>query len=347
MKETTQTMPSVPHQDQKTLSIGIIGAGEVAAKLHLPVLTATPGIEVAFVADTRAESAKAVGEVYGIDWIAVSGDVSCLPQTDVALLAVPVGIRAPYYDLFAQRGTAVLAEKPLTVSYDEARRLCALYPEHKLGCGFQRRAYASVAAARACVREKAFGPIRSVRISEGARTTKTGTDARFYDSWSAASGGILRDLGSHSLDLAFHISGASEARAVSQQFYFDDLIDREVHARMVFRGDGGEFETDLFLTWLGSADNCLEFRFDSCILAIPTRAEKPAQLLDLQGKPLGVTLTSNLRQATTTYQAFYLEWEAFISGVRSGTPSSFCASSCLATVHIAEELYAAGRKKKL
>jgi len=55
---------------------------------------------------------------------------------------------------------------------------------------------------RTAVRENWFGPVRGISIEEGSRTTKTGTDGRFYDDFTAGRGGILMDLGCHSLDVA-------------------------------------------------------------------------------------------------------------------------------------------------
>ena len=43
--------------------------------------------------------------------------------------------------------------------------------------------------------------------------------------------------------------------------------------------------------------------------------------------------------ATTVYQAFYLEWMAFLDGVRTGQASEFSARSALATVGAVEALY--------
>ena len=333
----TALQPS--QMDDLILTVGVVGAGEVATKIHLPVLTAIPGIRLAYVADTSAAAAKAAGKSYGIESLAITKSVSALPVTDVVLLSTPVGARGAYYDLFALRGTAVLAEKPLAVSSIEALRLCRLFSEHALACGFQRRTYASVAIARTCVEQRVFGPIRGVRISEGARTTKTGTDARFYDDWSAGYGGVLRDLGSHSLDLVFQISGAMQARPLRQRFVLDGHIDREVEATLRFSGPTGEFDAEVSLTWLRDADNVLEFRFDSCILSLSSRAEGAAQLLDLDRRPLGMMLQTTLRRSTTTYQAFYLEWESFLAGVRGGQATAFSAASCLPTVQAVEALY--------
>ena len=63
----------------RVLTVGIIGAGEVATKLHLPVLSATPGINLTYVADVNGVAAKTTGESYGIESLTVTDNLSVLP----------------------------------------------------------------------------------------------------------------------------------------------------------------------------------------------------------------------------------------------------------------------------
>jgi len=95
------------------LTVGVIGAGEITTKIHLPAMTAMNGVRIAYIADVNLNAARQAGASYGIDSLGLDGDPSSLPSTDVALLAIPVGARAPFYELFAGRGTAVFAESLL------------------------------------------------------------------------------------------------------------------------------------------------------------------------------------------------------------------------------------------
>ena len=194
MTETTSLgAPEVPSPSGGVLSVGVMGAGEIVSRIHLPVLSACEGISLAYVADRNPETARFVAKTFGTRPVSVPDELEELPRTDVVLLAVPVNARMPYYELFARRGSCVLAEKPLAASVRDAERACELYPEYALACGFQRRSYASVNLARRVISENWFGPLRSISVSEGALTTKTGTDSRFYDE-RGSGGGVLMDL---------------------------------------------------------------------------------------------------------------------------------------------------------
>jgi predicted dehydrogenase len=248
----------------------------------------------------------------------------------------------PYHELFAKRGTHVLSEKPLATSLRDAERTCEMYPEHALACGFQRRAYATANLARLLVSQNWFGPLRSVAVSEGALTTKTGADSRFYDQ-AGSGGGVLMDLGCHSLDLAIYISGATEVAIAEQRFVFDDGVDREVEARMELRMPSGSCELDYFVTWLRPAENVIKLRFDNCVASLSCRPSEHIDVRGIQSEQVA-QLAAKGAGATTVYQAFYLEWMDFLEGVRNRQPSKFSARSALTTGRAVEVLYAAGKQ---
>jgi predicted dehydrogenase len=327
----------------RVLSLGIVGAGEIVSRIHLPALSACEGIRMTYIADKNPKAVQSVADSYRIAAVAATDDLEKLPQTDVVLLAVPVSARLPYYELFAKRGTCVLAEKPMAACETDAQRICDMYPDHALACGFQRRSYASVATAKSIVRENWFGPLRSISVSEGAITTRTGVDSRFYDDAASGGGGVLMDLGCHSLDTAIYISDAIEAIPVRQSFFFDGGVDREIDARLSLRTAHGSCDLDFFVTWLRPAKNAIELRFDNCVVEFPCQ---PSESLTVRGSGDGnvASLTMKHSAAATTYQAFYLEWMAFLDGVRTFHPSKFSARSCLPTIRAIEALYKAGRR---
>jgi predicted dehydrogenase len=341
MTEKGHTMSeSTPRHAE--LSVGIVGAGEITSRIHLPVLTACDGIRIAYVTDKNANAALAVGGSYKLSALAVPANLEDLPVTDVVLLAVPVSARAAYYELFAQRKTAVLAEKPLAISGADGERLCDMYPDYALVCGFQRRSFATAVVGRRAVAEKWFGPLRGVQVSEGSLTTKTGVDSHFYDQLSAG-GGVLMDLGCHSLDLAMYVSGATAAIPVEHRFVFDDDIDREIEARLTLETPDGPCPLHYFVTWLRPAKNTIDLRFDKCTVSLSCR---PAETLEIRSDIDGrhaASLSAKGAGAATVYQAFYLEWTAFLDGVRAREASKFSARSCLPTVRAVEVLYAQGK----
>ena len=103
------------------LAIGVVGAGEITRRSHLPVLVNLPDVRIAWIYDHLPERAQALAGAYGLPAIHSLAPHE-LPACDVALLAIPVGARCDYLQHFSRRGTAVLCEKPFAMSAAEHRR---------------------------------------------------------------------------------------------------------------------------------------------------------------------------------------------------------------------------------
>src|SRR5207244_594476 len=90
----------------------------------------------------------------------------------------------------------------------EHRRLMTSFDTWQLAVGYQRRFYATSCLMRKIVQSGALGTLRQVCIAEGGRATRTGSGGAYQDEPVARGGGIVKNLGCHSLDLAFWLTGA-------------------------------------------------------------------------------------------------------------------------------------------
>src|SRR5579863_7117638 len=93
------------------LSIGIVGAGQISRRVHLPILRVMPQVRVAWIIDRYAERAASLSRAFDVP-IGGAASPSTMPACDVALLAIPVNGRAEYLREFSARGAAVFCEKP-------------------------------------------------------------------------------------------------------------------------------------------------------------------------------------------------------------------------------------------
>jgi predicted dehydrogenase len=328
------------------LSIGIVGAGEITRKLHLPVLLNMPDVEVAWLCDSRQSQATMVGKAYGVKSVFVA-QPEALPACDVALLAIPVEARSEYLSLFSRRNTAVLCEKPFAASAADHRRMIETFPSHRLGSGYQRRFYRSTILLREILARGWFGPLRSISLSEGDRSRGSGVDHSFLDDGqSLSTRGVLFDLGTHGIDLATHLTSAESFRVLTSEVIFDGPVDRKVTAEIALQGSNtagaGPVAFSYCVSWLDRQSNIIRLDFERATVwsALSPSGEvflgdpnRPQECVTLAG-PAG---------ATTPNQAFYLEWRAFITGVRAQTDSPIAARSALLTTALMEELLSLGR----
>lgn len=328
------------------LSVGIVGAGEITRKLHLPVLLSMQDVEVAWLCDRRHSQAATLGKAYGIDSIA-AGQPDALPACDIALLAIPVEARGAYLSVFSQRDTAVLCEKPFAASKAEHQKLIESFPAYRLGAGYQRRFHGSTLLLREILTQGWFGPLRGVSLAEGDRSRGSGVDHSFLDDGQAGSlRGVLFDFGTHGIDLVAHLIGAERFEVLSAEVVLDSGVDRKVTARIALEGSHtGSREPVLFdycVSWLDRQTNIIQLHFEHAIVWSALLPASEVFLGDPARPAACIKLTGPGGGATTPNQAFYMEWRAFLDGVRTQAASPLAARTSLLTTALMEELLARG-----
>jgi predicted dehydrogenase len=328
-------------------SIGVIGAGTISRSVHLPVLTAMPEVRVAWVADASDGQASAVAAAFDVPHAPIAGITGVIRDCDAVLLAIPVGVRGPYLEELARQGVAVLVEKPFARNRQEFAANLALFPEHRVACGFMRRTYSSTQQMRTILREGWFGAPVRVRIAEGGRTTRTGADRSYFDDPAAGGGGILLELGCHALDQVLYLLGTERHDIVSQRMLLDGHADRKAEAEVLLHpgpGGGGQpVVLEYVFSWLDTQDNCVEFEFPTARVRYATRPDAHVVICGTgQGAP-GLPLELPARGVTTTNQAFYTEWKWLLDGLATGVPSPVAAATCREVTALIEDLYLAAR----
>ena len=113
---------------------------------------------------------------------------------------------------------------------------------------------------------------------------------------------------------------------------------------MVLHLPRGSCELQYFVTWLRPAENAIKLRFDHCVASLSCRPAENIEVRGLLDDRQVALLSAKHEGASSVYQAFYLEWAAFLGGVRNRCPSKFNARSALATVRAVESLYETGKR---
>lgn len=107
--------------------VGIVGLGEVAQVVHLPVLRSLHDrFEVAAICDVSPGLLKAVGDAYGVErrYTDVS-DLVAQPDIDAVFILNSDEYHADHAILAIQQGKHVLVEKPMCISLREANDIIA------------------------------------------------------------------------------------------------------------------------------------------------------------------------------------------------------------------------------
>jgi predicted dehydrogenase len=322
------------------LTVGIVGVGQVATDVHLPVLLGMPGVRVAWIVDTNQTKADLIARAIGIEPTRLTQDLAALPNVDIALLAIPYGARRRYYEHFSGRETAVYAEKPFAASKHEHDQLVAMFPAHRLACGFQRRSSAVIRRLQGIVAAELFGRLMSARVEYGGPGTRGGN---YYSNLGLAGGGILFEVGVHALDAVLFPTCANDTRPKSIRMVREQGFD--VHTEATIEVDteaGATFDLEVLMSSLVFTAMTNVYRFEHATLRHAVVEE---------GDPLWVSPTDGGERRyrldgefadypRTNAQQLHEHWSLFLDAVRSGQPNYTNASATALTSSLIGQLYA-------
>ena len=152
---------------------------------------------------------------------------------DAALVCVPEDVKMELLAFLLSTGKHVLVEKPLLAPVRDLQALVDLAGKHQVACytAYNHRFEPHIVRLRDLFRSGELGRIYSVRLFYGNGTARNVRES----GWRDAGSGVLRDLGSHLLDLARFLFDGEDMRfdLVSAQCFENCAWD---HALAVRRG---------------------------------------------------------------------------------------------------------------
>lgn len=179
------------------LPVGVIGVGALGSH-HARHLAQLEGVELVGVHDLRPDQAAQVADRVGTRTFADADDL--LRRVQAVTVAVPTPAHAEVGVRALEAGVAVLMEKPLAATLEDADRLvsAAAHRGQLLQVGHIERFNRAVRAARPYLAEPRY--LESMRL---APFQPRGTDVA-----------VILDLMIHDLDLILHLLGGGEATDV-------------------------------------------------------------------------------------------------------------------------------------
>jgi len=323
------------------IGVGIVGAGEIVARAHLPVLTNMPDVRVAWISDRDARRAASVAKAFGVPLAPLPSTPADLPAADVVLLGIPYGARWAYYDALVHRDLALLVEKPLFRSVARHERLCAAWPDHALGHGFQRRSLGVVRLCRDLVADGTLGPLRRLHLGLGSPGAVT--HGRYFASPELSGGGILFETGVHGIDALLYLSRARAARVKRAEMIVEAGMDLHTEAELEIRTEGdATVEASLEISCLRDTSNRIELVFDRARLRFSLfDATGRLRLASGAGGELELSPADARAYPRSAAQVLHAHWSAFLLGLRQGRPNHTAVRDALLTTAVVEGCYAA------
>jgi len=181
--------------------IALIGAGFMGSH-HAANLAAHPDVNFVAVCDPVLDRALAVGQQYGATATSDPAEVFDPSRVDAVLVASSTDTHATHLRAAADAGVAVLCEKPIDPSLDQAVETARYVAAHGVRAmtGFNRRFDRDHAELKAVVDAGTIGDVSLLQL------TSRGPEVPPLE-YIKVSGGQMRDQAVHFFDLARWIAG--------------------------------------------------------------------------------------------------------------------------------------------
>ena len=323
--------------------IGIIGAGAVVETLHLPVLAAMRSASLSWICDMALGRAREVAQRFGIA-DAYSKLDEC-PDVDIALVAIPVGVRRPVLDQCFARRFNVFSEKPFARTVEEHDTFIqgAERAGIRIGVALMRRFYQSTRTAARIVRDRSFGTLKYVLAGEGGRMRGTGRGDDWYQtSRAAAGGGVLIETGSHLVDQVALIAGASDLQIDEYEHISCDDIEGHAKVRATCSSPYAPgFPVEFQLSRIDEVPNGIWLKFDDALVKLDCASTSAVTILDRRCRPIGIVPPDP--GASLPFQAFYAEWRSFLAECAGGPEGDTSARKARLSTALIQQCYARAR----
>jgi len=346
------------------LRIGIIGAGRIVERAHLPVLANLPEVVVAGLFDPDLERARATADSFHVPHVCRTLDKLFGLGLDIALVACPNAQHASMSIAALEAQLHVVCEKPMALNSAEAQAmfLAAERAGRELMIAFANRFRPEIVALQKMIQEGVLGEITAIRCGWLRRKGVPGVGT-WFTRRALAGGGVLTDLGSHLIDLALWLSG--RPAVLNTSCVVDRTFESPGQASWYLPGEtvaettwDVEVSATGFIVCRGPLNIFVEVSWDCGVPYDQTylyvrgkqglarlktlfgfspsgyRPEYPLRVWR-DDQPVAVAATS----ATDLLQPYQAQWKFFIDSLQSGRSLRSELQDSVATVQVVEAMY--------
>ncbi len=327
------------YEKNQKMEIGVIGAGVISSILHLPLLSCIENISIKYIADIQ--DPKELARAYKTKSIKID-NISSLPDCDIVLLAIPVGVREKYIHEFSKRNTPIFSEKPFATDLETHKEF--LKHSDKITCNYMKIYFNPLRQIKEIISSGVFGNLKKVSITEGGIVDKTNKEKDTYQvNPKLSGGGILMETACHTISqLAYIFDNISVSKA---NIIWEDDFDSE--ANVVFDvSDKNSFSIDYNITKLKPVETNATFFFENSEVSFNHTAPDSELSVSPHNSDTHFTLNSETRYATTWNQAYYLKWKSFLDNVSKGDIINTEFETSIKTTELITDIYKKDSSKR-
>lgn len=187
------------------MPVAIVGCGAISRFFYSATLKALAGpdrLRVTALVDPSSENLNHLAAEFPEARRFATIEEAEIGREHLVIVASPPRFHAAQSILALNKGAAVLCEKPMAASIEdaEAMALAARETQGILAIGLYRRFFQATEAIRAVIENQSLGKLKHFQIREGGPFGWQAASESFFRR-AATPGGVLYDTGVHTLDL--------------------------------------------------------------------------------------------------------------------------------------------------
>ncbi|WP_223594372.1 Gfo/Idh/MocA family protein [Neobacillus bataviensis] len=204
----------------KKKRVAIIGAGQVAEKVHVPNYQANEELEIVAAVGPTLERVKSFAERNSIPrFYTDAAEMYAVEKPDIVSVCTPNRFHFENVMQALEAGCDVMCEKPPAISADEAKLMQETAEKNNclLAYNFHHRFAEDVSILREKVKEGVLGDIYVTKVQALRRCGIPGWGS--FTNKAIQGGGPLIDLGVHMLDAALYVLGYPKIEKVTAKMF--------------------------------------------------------------------------------------------------------------------------------
>lgn len=288
----------------------IIGAG-IIAQNHLKAIFEMQPLKAAAIADIALERAEEAASQYGIRAYADYKEMIEREKPDIAVITLPHYLHREAAVFCAEAGCHVMLEKPMALSVQECDEMIEAAERNniQLMVGHTQHYFTANRRAKQLIEQEDLGTLVMINDARHVNYYASSRPQWFLEK-EKSGGGIMMNLGSHSIDRIQWITGRRIAKIRSYLSFYGDRGDVEGSGLLLMETADGVPATAAQSGYDGYVKNEIEIIFTKGKLKIDN------------SKRLWVSRGRELEEAAApqTEAPFVLQYKELIGAIRGERP---------------------------
>ena len=319
------------------IKIGIIGLGNVAWNVHLPVLLSRSDVVISWICDPNLEKKKII-EKKKIKFFDNLDQIIEYGSVDIILVTTPFSERSKIFDKIKNICKAIFFEKPYARNLKEHDYFVNNFDAHCMTVGYTRRKMGIVQTMKKIIEQKIFGDLNSIKIFFGDIHYKFDG---FRSNVKQSGGGIFLEAGSHWIDCVLFTSGAKEILNINSIKKEKSNLDIESSGKFEFiNNEDKKIECEFKISILENTLNKIEYNFKNCSVDLSLfEDESNLKIRNKSDTDFLIKENEFLNFPFNSLDVNYSYWDDFIKSFKNQKKSEISFDTFYLTTKVVEMFY--------